>query len=193
MNKHFIISLQDSLIALKQSANALEGLRLLAEPRTGENRGGMIELERLEPLLRMLSEELSAKVDELGDLLSDEQNGVNDAGVAAALTAVGQTNKGRCQMSNTIKLNDNAELHLPCEGAAGVFRIFMNNCQLVMTSNEPHIDTSELGDFYMASATTSGSSDFTSWNVDITREAAAALLAHGLSLTDQAMEALSHE
>lgn len=94
MSKHFIISLQDSHIALKQSANALEGLRSLAEPRTGESRGGMIELDRLEPLLRMLSEELSAKVDELGDLLSDEQNGVNDAGVAAALTAVGANEQG---------------------------------------------------------------------------------------------------
>ncbi|WP_320152166.1 hypothetical protein [uncultured Tolumonas sp.] len=96
MNKHFIISLQDSLIALKQSANALEGLRLLAEPRTGENHGGMIELDRLEPLLRMVSKELTAKVDELGDLLSDEQSGVNDAdaGVAAALAMVGANEQG---------------------------------------------------------------------------------------------------
>ena len=96
MNKHFIISLQDSLIALKQSANALEGLRSLAEPRTGENHGGIIELDRLEPLLRMVSKELTAKVDELGDLLSDEQNGVNDAdaSVAAALAMVGANEQG---------------------------------------------------------------------------------------------------
>lgn len=96
MSKHFIISLQDSHIALKQSANALEGLRLLAEPRTGENHGGMIELDRLEPLLRMVSKELTAKVDELGDLLSDEQSGVNDAdaSVAAALAMVGANEQG---------------------------------------------------------------------------------------------------
>lgn len=94
MNKHFIISLQDSLIALKQSANALEGLRLLAEPRTGENHGGIIELDRLEPLLRMVSKELTAKVDELGDLISDEEHGVNDAGVTAALAMVGANERG---------------------------------------------------------------------------------------------------
>ncbi len=96
MNKHFIVSLQDSLISLKQSANALEGLRLLAEPRTGENRGGMIELERLEPLLRMVSEDLSAKVDELGDLISDEERGANDvnASVAEALALVGANEQG---------------------------------------------------------------------------------------------------
>ena len=96
MNKHFIISLQDSLISLKQSANALEGLCLLAEPRTGENRGGMIELERLEPLLRMVSEDLSAKVDELGDLISDEERGANDvnASVAEALALVGANEQG---------------------------------------------------------------------------------------------------
>lgn len=94
MNKHFIISLQDSLIALKQSANALEGLRSLAEPRTGENHGGIIELDRLEPLLRMVSKELTAKVDEFGDLISDEEHGVNDAGVAAALAAVGANEQG---------------------------------------------------------------------------------------------------
>lgn len=96
MSKHFMISLQDSLISLKQSANALEGLRLLAEPRTGENRGGMIELERLEPLLRMVSEDLSAKVDELGDLISDEERGANDvnASVAEALALVGANEQG---------------------------------------------------------------------------------------------------
>lgn len=97
MNKHFIISLQDSLISLKQTANALEGLRLLAEPRTGENRGGMIELERLEPLLRMVSEDLSAKVDELGDLLADEESGLNDVdntATAEALALVGANEQG---------------------------------------------------------------------------------------------------
>lgn len=94
MSKHFITSLQDTHISLQQSARALEGLRSLAEPHDGIKHGGMIELDRLEPLLRMLSEELSAKVDELGDLLSDEQNGVNDAGVAAALAAVGANEQG---------------------------------------------------------------------------------------------------
>ncbi len=97
MSKHFMISLQDSLISLKQSANALEGLRMLAEPRTGENHGGMIELDRLAPLLRMVSEDLSAKVDELGDLLSDEESGVNDAdnaAVAEALALVGANERG---------------------------------------------------------------------------------------------------
>jgi len=71
-------------------------LRLLAEPRTGENRGGMIELERLEPLLRMVSEDLSAKVDELGDLISDEERGANDvnASVAEALALVGANEQG---------------------------------------------------------------------------------------------------
>lgn len=96
MSKYFMASLQDSLISLKQSANALEGLRMLTEPRTGENHGGMIELDRLAPLLRMVSEDLSAKVDELGDLLSDEERGVNDvdAGVAAALAMVGANEQG---------------------------------------------------------------------------------------------------
>lgn len=96
-------------------------------------------------------------------------------------------------MSNVIKLNDNAELHLPCEGAAGVFRIFMNNYQVSLSSEHPRIDILVSSGFYMASTSSNGTEDFTGWNIDISREVAAALQVEGISFTEEAKEALSHE
>lgn len=95
-------------------------------------------------------------------------------------------------MSNAIKLNDNAELQLPIS-SIGLFMIYLNNYQCVMTSQQPHIDISASRGFYMASVTSSFS-DLTSWNMDITREAAAAILPiDGFHFTKEAKEALSHE
>ena len=97
-------------------------------------------------------------------------------------------------MSNVIKLNDNAELHLPCIGASDLFRIFINNYQTSMSSSQPKIDATPEGCFYMASVTSALSGDdFTTWNIDISREAAAALQVEGISFTEEAKEALSHE
>ncbi len=96
-------------------------------------------------------------------------------------------------MSNAIKLNDNAELQLPIS-SSGLFMIYLNNYQCAMTSKQPHIDISESHGFYMASVTSSISDDLTSWNIDITREAAAAILPiDGFRFTKEAKEALSHE
>ena len=96
-------------------------------------------------------------------------------------------------MSNAIKLNDNAELLLPVS-SIGLFMIYLNNYQCVMTSRQPHIDISAARVFYMASVTSSLSDDLTSWNIDITREAAVAILPiDGFHFTAEAKEALSHE
>ena len=97
-------------------------------------------------------------------------------------------------MSNVIKLNDNAELHLPSIRGSGQCRIFINNYQTSMSSSQPKIDATPDGCFYMASVTSALSGDdFTTWNIDISREAAAALQVEGISFTEEAKEALSHE
>ncbi|MFB0974539.1 MAG: hypothetical protein QMB71_00220 [Tolumonas sp.] len=95
-------------------------------------------------------------------------------------------------MSNAIKLNDNAELQLPIS-SSGLFMIYLNNYQCAMTSKQPHIDISESHGFYMASVTSSISDDLTSWNIDITRKAAANLSIDGIRFSEEAKEALSHE
>ena len=95
-------------------------------------------------------------------------------------------------MSNTIKLNDNAEIHLPF-GGTRLFRIFMNNYQVSLISTNPSIDVSESTEFFMASVTSNGADDLSSWNIDISREAAIALQVDGVTFTEEAKEALSHE
>lgn len=96
-------------------------------------------------------------------------------------------------MSNIIKLNDFAELHLPCDGAAWLFRIFLCGQQASMTSINPRIDATEFGDFCMYSASPYEPETYTYWDINISREAAEALQAEGVTLTEEAKEALSHE
>ena len=96
-------------------------------------------------------------------------------------------------MSNVIKLNDIAELHLPCDGAAGLYRIFLRTYQASMTSTNPIIDATEVGDFFMCSASPYEPETYTSWGIDISREAAETLQIEGVTFTEEAKEALSHE
>ena len=96
-------------------------------------------------------------------------------------------------MSNAIKLNDNAELQLPIS-SIGLFTIYINNYQGVMTSAQPYVDISASHGFYLASVTSSLSDDLTSWNMNITRDAAAAIIPiDGFIFSEEAKEALSHE